>query len=487
MKLSTMTRAIFYTLAVAGLVACGGSGGGSDDGGSDISTSSAASGSTVVGTIAGFGSIIMNNGVEYETDGLSDCEVDDDDVAGKCEDSLSTGMHVTLKLNASGAVTSLKYDDELEGVASNVSGEDGSGNYTFEIYGVIITTTSPETQWDDFNTNPPTIAELEGANIEVSGEWQLDGTVIASYVEEQSDSDSHEVKGTVGVITGSDFPLTLRNGATIDVDASAISQLPVEGDFVELKGSYDGTIFTATDFEVEDEDDFDGDSEAEITGTLAENMNSSTGYSIVNTEVDISGAPSCTALIGSMVEAEGRFNQDTGVLVVEECENEDEDEDMEAKCRVVVDATVPAPEKPKVGSVQCGFPGTTGGPLTIKFNDSPGLAMFSGDSTDSTFDLTDVGEGDCVEIKFSKDSNDDYIAGLIEHEGSGGCEQYELEATVDEFHDGIDITAAGVKFTANLTEYDPDGSNAFLNNGDEVKIEDNNGDGIADKIEVDDD
>ena len=213
-------------------------------------------------------------------------------------------------------------------------------------------------------------------------------------------------------------------------------------------------------------------------------MNSSTGYSIVNTEVDISGAPSCTGLIGMMVEAEGRFDQDAGVLVVKECENEDED--MEAKCQVVVDATVPDISKPKVGSVICGFPGTTGGPLTIKFNDSPDLAMFSDDSTASTFDLTDVDEGDCVEIKFSKATNGDYIAGFIEHEDNGGCERYELEATVDEFNNGIDITVVGVKFTANPTVYEPIDSNAFLSVGDEVKIKDNNGNGNADEIKVDD-
>ena len=483
MKLSIMPRVIFYTLAFTGLAACGG--------GSD-STSSTASGKTVVGTIAGFGSIIMDNGVEYETDGLSNCEVDDDDVAGKCEDSLSTGMHVTLKLNASGGVTSLKYDDELEGVASNVTGTNGSGNYTFKIYGVTITTTSPETQWDDFGANPPTIVQLNGKNIEVSGEWQQDGSLIASYVEKQDDSDNtHEVKGTVGVISGTDFPLTLRNGGTMDVDASAVSRLPVAGDFVEVKGRYDGVnfIFIASEIEIEDEDDFDGDSEAEITGTLSENPASPGGYSIGNTDVDISGAPSCTGLIGSMVEAEGRFNQDSGVLVVKECENEDEDEGMEAKCQVVEDATVDT-LKPKVGSVTCGFPETTGGPLTIKFNDSPDLAMFSDDSTASTFDLTKVNGGDCVEIKFSKDANGDYIAGLIKHEDTLGCDSTELEATfddtVDEFNDGVDITLAGITFTANPTIYEPTDSNSSLGNGYKVKIEDTDADGNAEFIEIDD-
>ena len=159
---------------------------------------------------------------------------------------------------------------------------------------------------------------------------------------------------------------------------------------------------------------------------------------------------------------------------------------MEAKCQVVDAATVLDASKPKVGSVECGFPGTAGGPLTIKFNNSPGLAMFSGDSTASTFDLTDVIKDDCIEIKFSKDANGDYIAGLIEHEASGGCDSTELEATVDVFNDATDITAAGVTFTANPTVYEPIGSNVSLNVGDKVKIKDSDADGNADNIEVDD-
>ena len=469
MKISVITRAILCTLAVTGLVSC------------SSSTSSTTSESTVVGSITGFGSIIMDNGVEYETDGLSNCEVDDQTATGVCEDSLSTGMHVTLHTDANDVVTALKYDDELEGVTSNVTGT--NGDYTFEVYGVTIATTNPGTQWDDFSTNLPDTSELNDVNVEISGEWQLDGTLIASYVEKQDASDdSHEVKGTVGAITGTDFSLTLRDGSTIiDVNGSALSQLPAEGEFVELKGSYNAGIFTATESEIEDENDFDSDSEAEITGTLISNTDSSTGFSIGNTDVDISNASSCSGLVGLLVEAEGTFNQDTDVLVVEECENEDED--LEVKCQVSNNAIVPDSTKPKVGSVECGFTGTTGGPLTIEFNDTPDLAMFSGDSTTSTFDLTNVLDGDCVEIKFSKDASGAYIAGLIEHEGSSECSS-ELEGTLDSFNDGIDITALGVTFAVDSTTV-YDSPTTTLVSGAKVKIKDNNADGTADEVAVD--
>jgi hypothetical protein len=425
----------------------------------------------------------MDNGVEYDTDGLSDCEVDDMPVAGVCEDSLSTGMHVALHTDANGAVTSLKYDDELEGVASNVNGT--GGNYTFEVYGVTVTTTNPDTQWDDFDTNPPTDVELNDANVEVSGEW-LNGMLIASYVEKQDAGDTEqEVKGTVGVVSGSEFPLALKDGVTIiDVDGSALSTLPAEGDFVELKGAFDNGIgkFIATESEIEDEDDFDSDSEAEVTGTLTANTESSTGFSIGNTDVDISNASSCSGMTGLVVEAEGTYDQDTSVLVVDECE--DEDEDMEVKCLVSNNADVPDSTKPKVGSVECDL-GTTGGPLTIKFNDSPDMAMFSGDSTDITFDLTNVLAGDCVEIKFSKDANGDYIAGLIEHEGDGGCGSYELEGLLDSFNDGSDITVLGITFIVDsFTTYNVADPVSALTDGVEVTVKDNDADGTADDVEV---
>jgi len=479
MYISEKTGSTLFTLVVIGLcavtltylTACSSS--------SDSSTTSTTPESTVVGSITGFGSIIMDNGVEYETDGLSDCEVDDQTATGVCEDSLSTGMHVTLHTDADEVVTSLKYDDELEGVTSNVLGN--NGNYTFEVYGVTITTTNPGTQWDDFSANPPTEPELNGANVEISGEWQQNGTLIASYVEKQDASDdSHEVKGTVGAVTGTNFPLTLRNGSAIDVDGSALSPLPAEGDFVELKGNYNAGIFVATESEIEDESDFDSDSEAEITGTLISNTDSSTGYSIGNTDVDISNASSCSGLVGLLVEAEGAFNQDTEVLVVEECENEDED--LEVKCVVVDNAIIPDSTKPKVGSVECGFPGISGS-LTIEFNDTPDLAMFSGDSTDSTFDLTNVFAGDCVEIKFSKDASGAYIAGLIEHEGSSECSS-ELEGTLDSFNDGIDITALGITFTVDPTNTVYNSPKTTLVSGAKVKIKDSNADGTADEIEA---
>ena len=251
-------------------------------------------------------------------------------VAGVCADSRDVGMTLSMQVDASGSVMALHYDDDLEGPVTDVTGTDG--NYSFRIFGVEVLTKAPGTQWHDFNTDPPLPAELDGVIVEVSGEWQND-KLFASYVEKQDSSDAtYEVEGTVDTVTGTSFTMALRNGTIISVDADSANLVPQAGDYIEVEGSYNGIIFTAIRIEIEDDDDFEDDGEAEITGTLLEDTTGSTGYSIGSTAVDISNASGCAGLVGSIVEAEGSYDQSTGILVVRECE--DEDNELEMKCQV---------------------------------------------------------------------------------------------------------------------------------------------------------
>jgi|GEM_PF-5466138 len=463
-------RTIFYSLMVVvvaiGLAACGGGGSG---GGATAGT-----GSSVAGAIAGFGSVIMSNGVEYNTDNVTACEVDNQSVSGKCEDSLSVGMIVNLQVDATGAVTSISYDNDLKGPATNVSGSDG--NFSFQVFGADITTTNPGTQWRDFTTNPPLPAELDGTNVEISGEWQ-GNMMVALYVEKQSDT-THEAEGTVGTVTGMMFALTLRDGTVINVDAAGANFMPQAGDYVGVEGAYDGTSFVATKVEIKDKDDFDSDGEAEITGTLAQDANSSTGHVIGATDVDISNAPSCDSLIGSVVEAKGSYDQASGVLVVDTCKNEGED--LEMKCLA---GMVSANDMmPKVGSVACTFPGATG-EVQIEFRDAPDLAVFSGDSTLSPFALGDVRSGDCVEIEAHTDASGAHVAGLLNLEDAAmGCDTYKLQGPVDAFTDNVSITVLGVTFVVDaMTDY----PNGLPMVGDSVKIIDADGNGTADSVKID--
>jgi hypothetical protein len=471
MSFDKLTYGLISVLAVAVLSAC------SDSDTGSVATETPATGSTVVGTVAGFGSVILNNGVEYNTDNVTECDLDDADIATKCEDSMAVGMNVSMQLDDNGAVSSIHYDDDIEGPISDVSGTDG--DFSFKVLGVDVTTVAPDTQWDDFSTSPPQASELDGAIVEISGEWQ-GSVLVASYVEKQSDSDdSYEAKGTVSAIESTRFTLQLRDGSTIDVDASNANLLPQVGDFVEVEGSFDGTQLNAIRIEVEDEDDFDDDGEAEITGTLTQDDSSSTGYSIASTDVDISEAQGCAELVGSTVEAEGFYDQATGILFVEECE--DEQDELEMTC--LVSAVEVDPLSPKVGTVSCDFPNTTGGPLSVEFRDSPEIAEFSDDDSIDRFDLTDINAGDCVEIKASKDSTATLVAGLLElEEVASDCESYDIEGPSETITADV-ITVLGITYGIDGDTSMPDTMPVV---GDTVEVVDTNADGIADSVEIDD-
>jgi hypothetical protein len=207
-----------------------------------------------------------------------------------------------------------------------------------------------------------------------------------------------------------------------------------------------------------------------------EDTTSSTGYSIGSTTVDISNAPSCTGLVGSIVEAEGSYDQATGILVVRECENEENE--LEMKCQV--DSVTADTELSKVGTLECTFPNTTGGPLPVEFRDSPELAVFADDDSIDHFDLTDISAGDCVEIEASKDNSGALVAGFVELEDIGsGCDAYELKGPVDDLTANT-ITVLGITYNTNGSTSYPEGAAVV---GNIAEIVDSDGDGIADSVE----
>ncbi len=468
MRLQTVFYSLMMAIAIIGLAACSGGGGGVG--------ATAGSGNSVAGTIAGFGSVIMDNGVEYDTNSIATCEVDNLSVSGVCEDSLSVGMTVNMQVDANGAVSSIRYNNDLKGPATNVTGS--AGVFSFTVFGAAIDTANPGTQWRNFTTNPPLLAELTGANVEISGTWQAN-SLTALYVEKQTDS-ANDAEGTVGTVNGTMFSLTLESGTVINVDAASANFMPQAGDYVGVEGTYDGVNFVATKISIEDGDDFDSDGEAEITGMLVLDANSSTGHSINNTDVDISGAPSCTNLVGSTVEAKGSYSQSLSVLTVNTCNNEQDDLAMMCLAGTVTTDSL----LPKVGSVTCTFPGATGD-LLVEFRDSPQIALFSDDSRLNPFSLGDIRSGDCVEIEASTDATTGAtVAGSVQMEGVGiSCEKYKLKGPVSAFTDNVSITILGVTYTVDATTSYPNGLPVV---GTSMKITDVDGNGIADSVKIDD-
>ncbi len=449
----------------AAVASCGGSG-------------STAGSTTVAGKIVGFGSIYLDNGNRYDSSSIDSCELDDVQISGNCQDSLSVGQYVSFSVDDMGKIKSLRYDDDIEGPATGVVVTDG--DFEFSVFGVAVITTAT-TQWKDFPSVPAIAADLEGVNVEISGEW-INSTLQANYIEKQSDTDSsYEAKGTVGNISGSLFDLTLKDGSVLSVDASSTGYIPLEGDYVEVKGAFDGTTFTASKIQSEDSDDFSHDGEAEITGIL--NCDSVlTECTIRDTTVDISNAASCESLIGSRVEVKGNYDQTGHILTASYCKDEDERDELEVKCDIT-SIDVPDLLQPKVGTLVCGFSHTSD-TVSVNFLGSPNVAMYSGDSSSTPADLTQLLAGDCVKIKAGSDGAGGYIGGYLEYEGSGGCSSYKLEGPVDSVS-ATDISVLGITFQHDLSTVFKNGDLGSITAGDRVKIKDDNSDGILSLISLD--
>jgi hypothetical protein len=463
MKKRTLAQAISVALLSGGLAACGGS------------SDTASNGSiTTVGTVTGFGSVYVN-GVKYETDSSS-YRVDDDDAFD--DSALAIGMKVKVKgtVNAdgvTGTATSIEYDDDLEGPVAALNEDVALGTKTFEVFGIPVKATDGETIFDDGMTYADLV---DGKIIEVSGYY--DGTqLVATYIEPQDDlDDEFEVKGTVsGLVAGDTFDLTAY-GTTIAVDISgAVTPAGLaDGVFVEVKGTWDGSTFTALEVEIDDEDYLDDeDDDVELKGLLTHD---GTGYVVngvpllVLEDVEVEDTDLALAdLIGMQVEVEG-FMQD-GVLVVQEIGYEDGDIEIEGGFGAVTGTL-------KEGTVTIDF-GNAG---TVTVTSTNGT-MIHGDGV--AMNLADLNGTTCQKLEADAYRNDQdvLIATVIECDDT--LDEYSVEAPVEAW-DGSSITLAELTYTVDgvITTITPPG--ATITVGTEVELTDLTGDGVADTIQVDD-
>jgi len=463
MKKRTLAQAISVALLSGGLAACGGS------------SDTASNGSiTTVGTVTGFGSVYVN-GVKYETDSSS-YRVDDDDAFD--DSALAIGMKVKVKgtVNAdgvTGTATSIEYDDDLEGPVAALNEDVALGTKTFEVFGIPVKATDGETIFDDGMTYADLV---DGKIIEVSGYY--DGTqLVATYIEPQDDlDDEFEVKGTVSdLVAGDTFDLTAY-GTTIAVDISgAVTPAGLaDGVFVEVKGTWDGSTFTALEVEIDDEDYLDDeDDDVELKGLLTHD---GTGYVVngvpllVLEDVEVEDTDLALAdLIGMQVEVEG-FMQD-GVLVVQEIGYEDGDIEIEGGFGAVTGTL-------KEGTVTIDF-GNAG---TVTVTSTNGT-MIHGDGV--AMNLADLNGTTCQKLEADAYRNDQdvLIATVIECDDT--LDEYSVEAPVEAW-DGSSITLAELTYTVDgvITTITPPG--ATITVGTEVELTDLTGDGVADTIQVDD-
>ena len=474
----------------ATLAGCGGSGNSTDN--NQLPPTSAATPITAVGQITGFGSVYVN-GVEYDTTGAS---YDVDDAAASGDDALGVGMVVQIQgaVNAdglTGQATSIAYDDDVEGIVENLATDVDDANVkTFTVMGISIRADKNSTNFE--GEDDPTFSFdniMNGDNVEVSGDFSGD-ILIASYIEKQDASDDEfEAKGTVDQYNGSDqFALILRNGSTLNVTIDGGAEIPssgvMDGQYVEVEGTIPDPAnapdsILATKVELEDYDRIsDGDEDdVEIKGVLSYDMDTGT-WSVLdvrlsfdeNTEYspeDLAGQIDDLSADGLYVEVEGQYVNE--VLQVHEIELEEDDLEFKADVESVTSTDA------RTGTVTLSFGSATG---TVEVIVTPDT-KFLDDEAMVHYDLTSIMAGDKVEIEARIADDGMYYASSLNAEDDDG---YEIEGPLDAIDD-VSITVLGVTFTVDMDTVFEDGMPSV---GNYVEVEDDDSDGTADSVEIED-
>jgi hypothetical protein len=488
-------RAIFASLSVTlvltmTLTACGGSGGAADN----TPVPPSATARSVVGKITGFGSVYVN-GVEYDTNGAS-YEVDD--ASASSDSALAVGMVVKVQgsVNAdgrTGSASSISYDDEVEGLVEDLTSYmDQPSIKTFTVMRTMVQVDKNSTNFDGEDDADFSFATImNGDNVEVSGEYDGD-ILIASYVELQDFADDDfEAKGTVSEFDfEKHFLLVLKNGNTLDVTLADGAEIPSVGiaddQYVEVEGTIPGPPGTpdsilATKVELEDEDHFDDDDDdVEIKGML--NYNADTEiWSVRDVVIEFGDGTEYKpeslrdsiadgSAAGLTVEVEGFYVDEK--LQVEEIELEEDELEFKADATVVRPTT-----SSREGTIRLSFGGAILETIDVIVNSD---TMFRDDEAMDHFDLDSIVDGSKVEVEARWGDGGTIIASSLHLEDDMG---YEIKGPLDEIITGTSLTVLGVV-------YKTDGETLFEDGmpevGNYVEVEDEDADGFADSVEIED-
>lgn len=317
---------LLATGLVATLVACGGGGGGSSAG-----VGTGGTGSFAVGSISGFGSIIVN-GVRYDD---SSASVVDDDGNSSSASSLSIGQVVEVRgsVNSdgiSGTATSVAFFSELKGPVTAVNA--GAGTVT--VFGQVVNVTATTV----FDSVSGLAALAVGNVIEVYGLPGALGAVTATRIEREATSvaaygGEYRVRGVVSGLTGTSPNQRFTMGSvTVQLDSSTtVDGTIADGAFAKVRlnktAAGDGS-YTAVRVQVKTRSYDSGVSKAEIEGLVSEFTSASApfkvnGYPVqIGTSVTYKDGAVGGLTDGVRVEVKGTVT--SGVLIISEVEFEDE-------------------------------------------------------------------------------------------------------------------------------------------------------------------
>jgi hypothetical protein len=475
-----VTRTLITCVLTSGLFlpGCGGAGGGGIASSIGNSGGIGGTGITSTGTIDGFGSIFVN-GVEFATDNSA---VSLDGVSSS-QDKLRLGMVVTVhgtvnEDGKTGTADQVVFDSEVQGpVSAIVLGQDGD-SLLLTVLGVEVIAERTGTVFDGVSFDTLAVGDL----VEVSGFVENGLQLRATRIEKQSDfvpgASEVELKGTVSGLTSTTFNL---DAVVVDFSSADLSGVPggslTEGMQVQVHGTLANNTIVAD--RVEQQDDVpngldDGD-EVSVQGAIG-NLVDQGHFAVNGVAVDATSAtlePAGLALAdGVIVEVEGTWNGST--LVAQEVKARRGRVELEAKV-----ASVNAPQ----GTLTLQF---FAGTVTVQVDSTTLLDDGTGQA--DPLSLADITNGNFLEVEAIK-VGDSLVASRIRRDDQG---DNKLQAPVDSFDAGVDLTLLGITFSTAGAEFASQNNSAIsseaffgqLQVGDLVKVKDDDvADGVADTVE----
>jgi len=323
----TPAASLLAAVLLTTLVACGGGGGG----GSSAGVGTGGTGSFAVGTISGFGSIIVN-GVRYDD---SKATVVDDDDSSSSSSSLAIGQVVEIRGSVNsdgvtGTASSIAYYAALKGPVTAV--DVGAGTVT--VFGQVVNVTATT-----LFTEVSGLAALAVGNVvEVYGLPAAGGAITATRIEREAISiaafgGDFRIRGLVSSLVATSPGQRFSVGSvTVQTDNDTqIEGTVANGVFVRVrldKTAIAADTYTAKRVKVKNRVYESGVNKAEVQGLIS-------GYTLPSAEFKVNGYP---AQLGTSVTYEdgavGNLANDVrieakgvvtnGVLVISKVEFDDE-------------------------------------------------------------------------------------------------------------------------------------------------------------------
>ncbi|MBL8225409.1 MAG: hypothetical protein JNM50_08770 [Chromatiales bacterium] len=400
------TRLLAFVAAALAAVITGCSGGGGASAGIDrLGISS--------GTVTGFGSVIVN-GVRYEVGTTT--EVSFNDASGTQAD-LQVGQQVTVRWESGDGgttrrATRIDYDAAVEGPITAGSIDLAAG--TFVVLGQTVRVTANTSFSGDISPRDLT-GLAAGEPVEVSGLPDAAGRLRATRIERQRPGRQLEVRGVAATVTAQTFAL---GALTVVYTGAALPDgVPVNGDFVEARGSTIDGLGRLVATEVEREDDFadlgGSRDDSELEGFITV-FNSPTDFTVAG--VRVTTTPATVYEDGSVadlrlnarIEVSGSVNS-SGVLVAREVEFESFDDDDDGD-----DDALDGRVEANVASVNVAAGTLVAAGVTIQV--TPATRVEDQRSGVRPFTLASLAVGDFIEARGTPGSGAQLTALLLERD-----------------------------------------------------------------------